>query len=316
METEEKIAHLQSLLLLMKREKDREELLEFPWVGNLGTWFWNVPADIVVCNDQKIKNLGYVDEEIPQQLGYSFFTEKLHPDDYEPVMESMRKHLSGKEQVYETEYRIKTKDGQWRWYYDRGKIVERDEQGKPIHLAGIVFDITRQKELEQRVEEQNKILKDLADKDPLTGLLNRRALFRIMEENASMSSFVLLIDLDFFKSINDRFGHLVGDQVLQQASSIISMNVRETDIVGRYGGEEFLVFLTDISDVKMTEIAERIRKAFEDKQMINDIKVTVSGGIVACSNRHIDIVIDEADRLLYKAKREGRNRIYGPYVQG
>ena len=77
-----------------------------------------------------------------------------------------------------------------------------------------------------------------------------------------------------------------------------------------------MVFLTDISDVKMTEIAERIRKAFEDKQMINDIKVTVSGGIVACSNRHIDIVIDEADRLLYKAKREGRNRIYGPYVQG
>lgn len=127
---------------------ENEEQINFSWTGNLGHWYWDVKNNEVRFNDLKALALGYTKEELPEKIDYQFFTDKLHPDDYEGVMQNMRDHMMGLTGVYEVEYRIRTKEGRWKWFYDRGKVTRRDAAGKPVFLAGIVFDVTRQKEQE------------------------------------------------------------------------------------------------------------------------------------------------------------------------
>lgn len=134
--------------------------LNFNWAGNLGHWYWDVKNNVVTFNHKKVTTLGYTADEIPDNTGYEFFTNLLHPDDYPGVMQNMRDHMSGKTEVYEVEYRIKSKDGQWKHYYDRGKITKRDKDGKPLFLAGIVFDISTQKNLE---ENQRELISHLSE---------------------------------------------------------------------------------------------------------------------------------------------------------
>ncbi|NBC82236.1 MAG: PAS domain-containing protein [Bacteroidetes bacterium] len=142
------------------REKESSEHLNFPWTGNLGHWYWNVQNNSVLFNSKKVTVLGYNFSEIPEDVGFQFFTEKLHPDDYEPVMQNMRDHLSGNSPAYEVEYRIQTKDNKWKWFYDRGIITKYDNTGKPLFLTGIVFDITQKKIME---EYKSKLIRQLSD---------------------------------------------------------------------------------------------------------------------------------------------------------
>lgn len=138
------------LLEAWTREREDEETLKFAWAGNLGHWYWDVQANQVTFNPLKAMNLGYAKSDIPENCDYQFFTDKLHPDDYEPVMQNMRDHLYGKTPAYEVEYRIQAKTGEWKWYYDRGTVTKRDPAGKPLFLAGIVFDISERKAMQEK----------------------------------------------------------------------------------------------------------------------------------------------------------------------
>jgi len=316
--TDERLSELEGLVELLRDEKNREELLDFPWVGNLGSWYWSFPSNTVICNDQKILNLGFTKEEIPEKVGYQFFTERLHPEDYDPVMDQMRRHLAGIDPVYEVEYRIKAKDGSWRWYYDRGKVTQRDTQGKPLYLVGIVFDITLQKEMEQRLADQNRILHELANQDPLTKILNRRALFEALEEAITRCELhkedlcVLMLDIDHFKMVNDTYGHLAGDQVLKDVTAIIQKCIRRSDLLGRYGGEEFVVVFDGVGLEWSLQVSERVRSAIENHVFENGLKLSISGGVAVYSGQHSDLLVNEADEKMYEAKRSGRNKIVGP----
>lgn len=132
-----------------QEERKHSEDLQFAWIGNLGHWYWDVENNIVDFNPLKVTNLGYKPQEIPENIGFEYFTDKLDPNDYEQVMQNMRDHLYGKTKAYETEYYIKTKYGDWKCYYDHGVVTKRDEDGNPLFLAGIVFDITEQKNFEK-----------------------------------------------------------------------------------------------------------------------------------------------------------------------
>ncbi|MFW5862694.1 MAG: PAS domain-containing sensor histidine kinase [Spirochaetota bacterium] len=144
----------------LQQEKERlimSQELEFSWADNLGIWDWNVKTGNVVFNAKKVEALGFsVDEFVPNVYA---FTERLHPDDYEHTMNVMKKHLEGSLPLYEVEYRIRKKDGNWKWFYDRGKIVERDNDGSPLRVTGIVFDISERKELEAAMSESMESLK-------------------------------------------------------------------------------------------------------------------------------------------------------------
>lgn len=165
-------------------------------------------------------------------------------------------------------------------------------------------------------------LKEMAMKDGLTGTYNHTLLVELFQKEFEKSkrnkknlSFAM-IDIDFFKKINDTYGHLAGDEVLREVSKILLESVRTSDIVGRYGGEEFGIVFPEANKDEIYDICERIRSNIESVNFIifneKKIKVTISIGI--CSiiiNRDIESeeIIKRADEALYNAKRNGRNRI-------
>lgn len=172
---------------------------------------------------------------------------------------------------------------------------------------------TRNSELEQAVAE----ITDLARHDSLTGLFNRRALEELGQHEVKRQQrhreplSVMLMDVDFFKSINDRFGHAVGDQVLQGLASLLQENLRDTDLLGRWGGEEFLCILpkTDLAEAEHS--AHRMQSALAAAPMQADgdtVRLTVTCGIAAVDTR-LDEAIQRADQAMYRGKREGRNVI-------
>jgi diguanylate cyclase (GGDEF)-like protein len=156
--------------------------------------------------------------------------------------------------------------------------------------------------------------------DPLTGIANRRAFLhdasRLAKRHAASPrpAAVLLIDLDHFKAINDRFGHSVGDRVLALFADSARRSMRGSDLVGRLGGEEFAAVLTETSREKAVEVAERIRQTFARMAEEVDghrIRATVSIGLVHCMEPTLDIpeLLTRADQALYYAKERGRDRV-------
>lgn len=311
-----KVNELQNLLVAMKADKDNQELINFPWIGNLGNWYWSLIDNTVIFNDQKVLTLGYNREEIPQKIGFEYFTEKIHPDDHDQVMENMRSHLYGKTLAYETTYRIQAKNGSWKWFYDRGKVTKRSESGKPELVVGIVFDVTEQKQMEGQLAQQNKQLLELSMIDFSTKIFNRRALFEKLEQEKNRSDrysnpfSILMIDIDHFKMINDSYGHLVGDKILIQVAETIGKIIRKIDFLGRYGGEEFMVILPEIDLPGGVNVAEKIRTKIQDSTFAENIKLTISLGVAEYKvGISIDELINLADTLLYVAKKNGRNRV-------
>lgn len=311
----EKIENLELLTQELLREKEQETKLEYSWTGNLGHWYWNIRTNEVTFNPLKVTTLGYDRSEIPENISYQFFTDKLHPEDYPVTMEAMKNHLYGKADVYEVEYRIQTKDNKYKWYYDRGKITQYDEDGKPVFLAGIVFDITEKKETQLKLLELNGILTEMANIDGLTRINNHRSLIEYLKAGISESSrtgselSIALFDIDDFKKVNDTRGHVYGDKVLADVAKIIRSSIRETDVAGRYGGEEFLVILSSAHLDSAAKTAERIRKSVEEHLFPEGIRITLSGGVKQFEGEELNEFIHEADKRLYEAKKNGKNQI-------
>lgn len=242
LELKKQVDYLKSSLDSLMDTLAQDDQLQLPWIGNLGHWYWYVPDNIVEFNDAKIEAIGYKRSEIEGNVDYQFFTEKLHPDDYEGVMENMRQHMMGKSSAYEVSYRIKHKDGSWRWYYDRGTVTKRSDDGQPIMIAGIVFDISEQKAKEAQLQELVEKLEKMATIDDLTNVYNRRTVQEKLETELDRSHrysralSIIFIDLDGFKLVNDNYGHNIGDEVLKSVSKILRENLRANDIIGRWGG--------------------------------------------------------------------------------
>lgn len=311
----ERILELEVLNSELLSERELETRLEYSWAGNLGHWYWNFKADSVTFNPLKVTNLGYDISEVPEKVDYSFFTEMLHPDDYDKTMEAMQSHLDGKAKVYEVEYRIRCKDGSYKWYYDRGKITRYDDDGKPQLLAGIVFDITESKLMQVELEDKNKKLAELSAIDELTQVPNYRSLIKFLESEILMVNrtkkplSIAIFDIDDFKVINDTKGHQVGNEILVEIADIISKSIRDTDLAGRFGGEEFMIIFSNANIMIASKVAERIRLSIENHIFAEYIRVTISGGLKEYLGEDIDKFINSADKNLLEAKRRGKNMI-------
>ena len=170
----------------------------------------------------------------------------------------------------------------------------------------------------------NTIINQNAIKDTLTGAIGRQGLSRIFQNQyelsqATSSKFVIAhCDLDFFKNVNDTYGHIAGDKMLQGFVKVVKSNIRSSDIIIRYGGEEFVLILPAINKHQAFIVLEKIRVSFEQfilRYEQNDIKATVSIGTyeIEAEEKYSDDLLDEyidyADKKLYKAKHDGRNRI-------
>ncbi|MBN2794423.1 MAG: diguanylate cyclase [Clostridia bacterium] len=146
--------------------------------------------------------------------------------------------------------------------------------------------------------------------DALTQTYNRSKIMELFEKNIDQHCGVILLDLDNFKNINDTYGHVFGDHVLKTVSSTIKNSIRTDDILGRYGGEEFLILLPNATIQEMMLVGERVRKNIETLVWEYDsLKTTASIGITDCFSSNTDEVLHKADTLMYQAKHKGKNQV-------
>jgi two-component system cell cycle response regulator len=198
-------------------------------------------------------------------------------------------------------------------YLPKGSL-SREKLQNIIDLA-----LDKWRRLQQAMADKEE-LERLATFDSLTGLYNRRAILSKLYElinlaNRYREDFSLsMLDIDHFKKVNDHYGHLAGDEVLEQIARSIHRNIRDTDIVGRYGGEEFIIILPKTNLSSSWVVAERLRSIIEKANLKdsggNVFTITVSQGLVGWErDEDAASLISRADEALYKAKEKGRNRV-------
>ncbi len=196
------------------------------------------------------------------------------------------------------------------WLLTSANIIDYNYD---VVLYSAFQDITSRKNREA-------LLKNQATRDPLTGLYNRRyfeeeVASQIKKAKAEASPFsVMMIDADFFKKVNDTYGHKTGDKVLIELASTAEKALRDKDIVARYGGEEFVVFLPGIGIEQAYGVANRLRESISEVVVMSDnnqeVKFTVSIGVSSSdTSDNIDTLVKMSDEALYKAKQNGRNRV-------
>ncbi|GEN26445.1 hypothetical protein HVA01_00910 [Halovibrio variabilis] len=203
-------------------------------------------------------------------------------------------------------------DGSEQWFRAVARPI-RDPLDKLV-WHGMLTNIDDQKQLENK-------LAYLSITDELTGLFNRRYLTQALNDAMALyqryqTPFSLIsFDIDHFKQINDSHGHLVGDRVLTKISELMKHRLRVTDIVGRMGGEEFLVLLPDTLEEEAVQVAENLRQAVNQSEFLTEdntpFLVSVSGGVLEMAEAIISVedLLRRSDRLLYEAKEDGRNRV-------
>lgn len=193
---------------------------------------------------------------------------------------------------------------------DNGEIVEVPQLAGSDLAARLLAGVNR---AAGATAERMRALSREASVDPLTGLLNRRGLLQQLDALPEQQTIgaVALVDMDHFKLVNDQLGHETGDKLLQSFAKILSGTVRHTDLVARWGGEEFLVYFRGATEAQaqsvLMRIAERIR--IEPLAHLGERPVTFSAGTTASSRRTLDEALRRADAALYEAKHRGRARI-------
>lgn len=203
-------------------------------------------------------------------------------------------------------------DGEHFWVEISARSI-KDNQGRITHIEGLLSDITLRKRLHEE-------LKELATTDSLTGLYNRRSFIEILNEEFNRARHrrlplsLLMIDADHFKSVNDTYGHDMGDRVLKRLAQICRQILREGDSIGRLGGEEFAVVLPNIELCQACQVAERLRKTVADtifSPKHSALKITVSIGVSTVREEvpNGEFLLTCADRALYDAKRKSRNAV-------
>jgi diguanylate cyclase (GGDEF)-like protein/PAS domain S-box-containing protein len=199
------------------------------------------------------------------------------------------------------------------------KSLFKDKEKKIIGILGISRDITLQHQQKTKLKKMAEKQKQLANIDSLTGINNRRAILKLSDkilkisQRAKQPFSLLMLDIDFFKDVNDIHGHLVGDDILKHFVETINTRLRESDVFGRYGGEEFIILLPNTNLKGSLEIAKDIRSLISLNIYVHDqakIPITTSIGICQYTNeKSISDLIEKADAALYKAKENGRNRV-------
>ncbi|MES2317359.1 MAG: diguanylate cyclase [Pseudomonadota bacterium] len=408
-----------------------------------GVWDRDVVSGRINYSAEWKAMLGFGDHEVGDRIEDSYT--RVHPDDLAQVLANITAHFEDRSPAYTVEHRLRCKDGSYKWVLSRGKVVERDADGKPLRMTGVTTDMSDTMALSEKLRQSAELLTALTDEVPglvyqyrldtdgnatfpycsagivnifgitpaeaaqdaataerlihpddivtyrgslalsastlerwylqfrvvlpdvgerwrevearprrlddgstvwhgfisditahkqlehrlhdaaatdfLTGLPNRRhimarleqELARVQRDPASLAA-VLMFDLDLFKSINDRYGHAMGDEVLKHFSAMLLLELRKVDSVGRIGGEEFAIILSGADMDDAARFAERVRARLAGAPLISGetrIAVTVSIGIAAmrADDESINNSLSRADAALYRAKQGGRDRI-------
>ncbi|KXZ21406.1 MULTISPECIES: sensor domain-containing diguanylate cyclase [Leptospira] len=270
---------------------------------------------VISVNPSFERILGWKEEEL---LGRDPF-HLLHPDDLKSAKEF--EELDGGGPRSSIQNRIRCADGTYKHFA---------WTGYPDLEAGLVYitgrDITDIIESNQKIsqlatelKEANDLLFEQATTDPLTKLKNRRAfmndlhsLLRYMQQEKSFLSF-LMIDVDHFKTYNDQFGHLAGDKILVCLAKVFENTLRSKDLLGRFGGEEFVAALPDTNEEKAVEVTEKLLNSVREFDWeYRSITISVGISTIDFEKKHLNVdsthLIESADKALYQSKVSGRNK--------
>ncbi len=274
-----------------------------------GVWDWDVGAASVDYSPQWKTMLGYADGEIGHSPDDWF--NLVHPEDRERLRSIVEASVAGSITPLEHRYRIRHKDGSYRWMLTRGEVI-RDERGMVRRVVGRQTDITGDEGSEEEIRTASL-------HDPLTRLPNRTVLmdrlrhaFARAARDPGRPFALLFFDLDRFKNVNDSLGHLTGDKLLRVIAERVQRACRPSDTVARFGGDEFVIVVENIHDVRgATSAAERIQEEFRVPFDIEGLEVfaSISIGIAIWNpgyERPEDLLRD-ADTAMYRAKAMGRN---------
>lgn len=302
LQAEQRESALKLQVAVLRESQDRLALA----IDNSGTGVW----DRDVLNNQIHYSagwkalLGYEAHELTPDLCDSYT--RVHPDDLAFVQATIQAHFQQRISAYEVEHRILCKDGSYKWINSRGKVVARDADGKPLRMIGTTTDITERKRLEADLQIHASI-------DFLTQLPNRRHFMQQISAQHS-NACVLMLDLDHFKHINDRWGHATGDLALKHFADILNGQLRKTDVAGRIGGEEFAVLLRGTNSRDACAFAVRLQEKLAVTPLMHGgqvIGLTVSIGVsdLRDGDGGAEAAMGRSDRALYRAKEGGRNRV-------
>lgn len=254
------------------------------------------------------------------------FLERVHRDDRARLKQALQDHAQGH---WRCEYRAVRPDGAVRWVAEHGYPVY-DKHGELTLLTGVARDITDQRRAQEHLEhalQELRLAKAESERlmlqDPLTGTANRRYLHMFLEREwrrehrDARPISLLLLDIDYFKSYNDYYGHLRGDDCLQEVASRLSQTLqRPGDLLARFGGEEFLVVLPDTTREGAQHVAETLRDAVDNlliphahSRIASHVTISVGATCVDPRTTSSREATHQADQALYEAKRRGRNRI-------
>ncbi len=286
--------------------------------AHIGHWRVNSVNQTIFWSPQVFRMHGLPEDRPPsleQAIGL------YHPDDRAVVSQVVAEALSSG-QPFAFEARIVRPDGAIRHVATQG---ERDYSSTDdaIGLFGLIRDVTEQiearKVLQDARDAANRSAERamaLASTDALTGLANRRRIVEYLDATLSdvadgdAALSVVLFDIDHFKAVNDRYGHDVGDEVLKRVAASAIEGLRSTDLIGRYGGEEFVIILPRTDADTALQIAERVRSRIEASRGGTQPKVTVSLGVATTQGDDTGhVILKRADVALYAAKDAGRNRL-------
>lgn len=269
---------------------------------------WDIRKDTLNFSANWRKKFGYdpIGNEISGRIPLS---ENIHPEDMPAFVTIMRETAAGK-QYSETEFRIKNNRGQYRWCRIRA-TAQFDDEGRAVKAVGVILDINTEK------KEKQNLLK-LAQRDSLTGIYNKAAtnalVARRMEDfDFTVLQALLIIDIDYFKAVNDTYGHMAGDGLLSAVAAQLKNHVRSSDVVGRIGGDEFLVYLSEVeSEDAALWKAQNLHAALGTLTSETGAPpITSSIGMAVFPHNTVEYseLYQYADEALYLRKKEGRNGV-------
>jgi len=289
----------------LKQSEDRSRSI----VDNIPDAYYEVDlrGNLQFCNDAYLKLFGY---RRPEMLGLNFrgYVDKKHADG---ALRSFSQVYKTGKPVKKMDWKIINKNGDSR-HVELSVSLFRDAHGRPAGFRGIIRDITARRKEEELIRSQ-------ALHDHLTGLSNRMLFYdrlHMAMKRARRSHKmvgVMMLDLDHFKDINDRWGHAAGDTLLREVAGRLLSIVRDTDTVSRPGGDEFCIALPSInSRSDVMQVAEKIVEAFHVPVQLEAGPVVVTASVGAAlypeSGEDMDTLIQKADKAMYSAKSQGRNR--------
>jgi len=299
---EQKAAESEAVLLENQKRFDL-----FARATNDFLYDYDIPGGRIWWNEGAVRTFGLNDETTSSE----WWVSRIHPEDRDRVLQEIEVAVQRQDSTWMSEYRFTVKTDTFGTFLDRGSIIY--EGNVAVRMIGSFMDITDRKRTEE-------LLRHGAYHDSLTNLPNRAHLMEELNRGLARTHRrdefrigLLFLDLDRFKGINDSLGHSVGDQLLIAVAQALTECIRPSDLVGRIGGDEFVVLVEDVLDEHdVIAVAERILRRLSDSFLLegNEVFTGVSIGITISSPRYTtaEEMLRDADTALYRAKAAGKGR--------